>query len=53
MMRIETAIKKLMENYERAKTIREVNDKVAWALYQTWREADEQYTRRKKTKVRL
>lgn len=39
-MRIETAHKLLDEKYEEAKRLRYVRDKVAWAAYQVWREAD-------------
>ena len=40
MMRLSTAIKRLKQYYELALTLDYVNDKVAWALYQTWKEAD-------------
>lgn len=39
-MRLQTAIKRLKENYELAKNNDYIKDKVAWALYRTWREAD-------------
>lgn len=39
-MRIETAEKKLREEYERAKKMEFVRDPVAWALYQVWKKAD-------------
>lgn len=39
-MRIETAEKKLREEYERAKKLKFIRDPVAWALYQVWKEAD-------------
>ena len=39
-MRIETAEKKLREEYERAKKMEYVRDPVAWALYQVWKMAD-------------
>ena len=40
MMRIDTAIKFLKKYYEEAKRHEWVQDKVAWALYQTWKEAN-------------
>lgn len=39
-MRIETAEKKLREEYERAKKLEYVRNPVAWALYQVWKKAD-------------
>lgn len=39
-MTIEMAIKRLCDEYERAKTLEYVRDPVAWALYRVWREAD-------------
>ena len=41
MMRIETAIRRLMENYQDAKGNELIRDKVAWSLHQTWVEAEE------------
>ena len=40
MMRIETAIRRLMENYQYAKSNVWIEDKVAWSLHQTWLEAE-------------
>lgn len=40
-MKIETAIKLLLQEYERAKKLEWVRDPVAWALHQVWRKADE------------
>lgn len=37
---IDKAIKVLRENYERAMKIEYVRDKIAWALYKTWRYFD-------------
>lgn len=39
-MRIDTAHKKLDFYYERALRYQFVHNKVAWALYQAWKEAD-------------
>ena len=39
-MRLGTAIEKLVENYNYAVGKEWVQDKVAWALYHTWKEAD-------------
>ena len=39
-MRLETAIERLLDNYVYASGKEWINDKVAWALYQTWKEAD-------------
>ena len=41
MIRIETAIKLLLQYYEIAKNNDWIRDKVTWALYQTWKEADQ------------
>lgn len=40
-MKLGTAIEKLVENYNYAVGKEWVQDKVAWALYHTWKEADE------------
>lgn len=40
-MKIGTAIEKLVENYNYAVGKEWVQDKIAWALYHTWKEADE------------
>ena len=40
-MRIETAIEKLKEKYEKAQKIEYVRDPVAWALFHVWKMADE------------
>lgn len=39
-MKIETAIKKVKEEYERAVNLEFVRDPVAYALYQVWKESD-------------
>lgn len=39
-MRIETAVKKVQEEYERAVQLEFVRDPVAYALYQVWKEAN-------------
>lgn len=39
-MRLGTAIEKLVDNYKYASDKEWIRDKVAWALYQTWKEAD-------------
>lgn len=41
-MRIEKAIRILLEKHEEANGRKEVRDKVAWALYQTWKEAEDE-----------
>ncbi len=41
-MRLGTAIEKLVDNYKYAVDKEWIQDKVAWALYHTWKEADEQ-----------
>ena len=46
-MTITTVIKRLESNYERAKQRKDIKKPIAWALYQTWRWADE-YERRSK-----
>ena len=43
-MRLGTAIEKLVENYNYAVGKEWVQDKVAWALYHTWKEADDRKT---------
>lgn len=40
-MDIETAIKKLREEYERARNLEFVRNPMAYALYQVWKLADE------------
>lgn len=40
-MRIETAIRELLKEYERAKGLDFVRNPVAYALYQVWKKADE------------
>ena len=40
-MKIETALRRLLKEYESAKNIEYVRDPVAWALYQVWKIADE------------
>lgn len=37
---IETAIKKVREEYEKAKNLSFVRNPVAYALYKAWKEAD-------------
>lgn len=39
-MKIDTAIKLLQEEYERAQKLEFVRDPVAYALYQVWKKAD-------------
>ena len=39
-MRIETAEKKLREEYEKAKKLEFVRDPVAWALFRVWKMAN-------------
>ena len=39
-MRFGTAIECLVDNYKYASDKEWINDKVAWALYHTWKEAD-------------
>ena len=39
-MSLETAIERLKANYELAKKNNYIKDKVAWALYTTWREVE-------------
>lgn len=34
------AVTELRDNYDRAKMLSYVNDPLAWALYQTWKEFD-------------
>lgn len=43
-MRIGTAIERLIDNYEYASDKEWIRDKVAWALYYTWKEADDRKT---------
>ena len=43
---LENAIKVLKEQYEKAKNLEYVRNKIAYALYQTWKEFDR--VRRKK-----
>ena len=40
-MRFGTAIERLVDNYRYAKSKVWIRDEVAWALYHTWKEADE------------
>lgn len=40
MIRLETAIKLLTEEYEKAKKLEHIHNPIAYALYQVWREAD-------------
>lgn len=40
-MEIDWALKRVRELYECAKTMDGIRDPLAWALYHTWREADE------------
>lgn len=41
-MTLEQAIELLREKYERAKNLKYVINPLAWALYQVWKEADNQ-----------
>ena len=43
-MRFETAIEHLVDNYRYAKSKVWIRDEVAWALYHTWKEADDRKT---------
>ena len=43
-MRLGTAIEKLADNYKYASDKEWIQDKVAWALYHTWKEADDRKT---------
>ena len=43
-MRFETAIEHLVDNYRYAKIKVWIRDEVAWALYHTWKEADDRKT---------
>ena len=44
VMRFETAIEHLVDNYRYAKSKVWIRDEVAWALYHTWKEADDRKT---------
>jgi len=39
-MTLEEAIEILKKNYDKAKQLKYINNPLAWALYQTWKEAD-------------
>lgn len=43
-MRLGTAIEHLVEAYKHASDKEWIQDKVAWALYHTWKEADDRKT---------
>ena len=43
-MRLGTAIERLVDNYRYASDKEWIRDKVAWALYHTWKEADDRKT---------
>ena len=43
-MRLGTAIERLVDNYRYASDKEWIQDKVAWALYHTWKEADDRKT---------
>ena len=43
-MRFGTAIERLVDNYRYAKSKVWIRDEVAWALYHTWKEADDRKT---------
>ena len=43
-MRFGTAIERLVDNYHYAKSKVWIRDEVAWALYHTWKEADDRKT---------
>ena len=47
-MRLDTAIKRLNENYQKALKWDFVQKPVSWALYQTWKWADENEKPKKK-----
>lgn len=40
-MKIETALKRVRKEYDKAMTLEFVKDPVAWALYQAWKKANE------------
>ena len=44
VMRFGTAIERLVDNYQYAKSKIWIRDEVAWALYHTWKEADDRKT---------
>ena len=46
-MRIETAIKRLKAEYEKAKKLEWVNKPVAYALFKVWKMADRENTNEK------
>ena len=39
-MRLSTAIKRIQENYERAKSNKSIRKPVAWSLYKAWQWAE-------------
>lgn len=43
-MRLGTAIERLVDNYRYAKSKVWIRDEVAWALYHTWKEANDRKT---------
>ena len=47
-MKIETAIRLLIKEYDKAKKQEHIRNPVAYALYQVWREADAREYREKK-----
>lgn len=50
-MRLGTAIDKLIDNYRYASDKEWIKDKVAWALYHTWKEADERKAEQTETQI--
>ena len=50
-MRLGTAIERLVDNYRYASDKDWIMDKVAWALYQTWKEADRNTVLQTETKT--
>lgn len=49
-MRLGTAIEHLVEAYKYASDKEWIKDKVAWALYHTWKEADDRKTENRSEK---
>ena len=49
-MTLQEAIKLLEEEYERAKGFKHIFNPLAYALYQVWKKADEEFHRRKSKK---
>lgn len=45
-MKIEKAIKRLIELYHKAEKTVRIKDKTSWALYQVWKEAEDDRRRK-------